>query len=67
MTNIQIYTQLSTLPSELRKQVGDFIDFLKFKSRKELPSKRVAGLAKGMIKMSSDFDEPLDDFNEYMR
>ncbi len=65
MTNIQIYTQLSTLPSELKKEVGDFIDFLKFKLKKEGPKKRVAGLAKGKIKMSADFDEPLDDFKDY--
>ncbi|MFZ5819933.1 MAG: type II toxin-antitoxin system Phd/YefM family antitoxin [Chloroflexota bacterium] len=27
---------------------------------------RKAGSAKGMIKMSADFDAPLDDFAEYM-
>lgn len=29
-------------------------------------SKRVPGLAKGMIRMSEDFDAPLEDFKEYM-
>ncbi|MFA6291629.1 MAG: DUF2281 domain-containing protein [Victivallales bacterium] len=28
--------------------------------------KRVAGMAKGMFKMSKDFDAPLNDFKEYM-
>ncbi len=28
---------------------------------------RKAGSAKGMIIMSDDFDEPLEDFQEYMR
>ena len=27
---------------------------------------RKAGSAKGLIVMSDDFDEPIDDFNEYM-
>ena len=27
---------------------------------------RQAGSAKGMIKMADDFDEPLEDFGEYM-
>jgi hypothetical protein len=27
---------------------------------------RKAGSAKGMVKMSDDFDAPLDDFAEYM-
>ena len=33
-----------------------------------VPSKprRRAGSAKGMIKMADDFDEPLEDFGEYM-
>ena len=27
---------------------------------------RKAGSARGLVKMAPDFDEPLDDFNEYM-
>jgi antitoxin (DNA-binding transcriptional repressor) of toxin-antitoxin stability system len=30
------------------------------------PSPRKAGSAEGLIFMSDDFDEPLDDFSEYM-
>ncbi len=29
--------------------------------------RRQSGTAKGLIKMSDDFDEPLDDFREYMQ
>ena len=32
----------------------------------ENKKKRKAGLWKGLIKISDDFDEPLDDFEEYM-
>jgi len=30
------------------------------------PQRRKPGSARGMIKMSSDFDAPLEDFREYM-
>lgn len=30
-------------------------------------TRRKAGSAKGMIRMSEDFDEPLEDFREYMQ
>jgi prevent-host-death family protein len=33
----------------------------------ELKPKRKLGTAKGKIKISDDFDEPLEDFKEYMR
>lgn len=32
----------------------------------ERPKQRTFGSAKGLIKMSDDFDEPLEDFAEYM-
>ncbi|MCC6500558.1 MAG: DUF2281 domain-containing protein [Anaerolineales bacterium] len=33
---------------------------------KQVPHPRKAGSAKGMIKMTDDFDAPLDDFAAYM-
>ena len=67
MTNIHLYTKLLGLPAELKKEVADYIDFLKYKlKRDKTPKKRDAGLAKGMIEISPDFDEPLNDFKEYM-
>ncbi|MFM2380075.1 MAG: hypothetical protein RLZZ143_2655 [Cyanobacteriota bacterium] len=30
------------------------------------PKRRQSGSAKGLIRMSPDFDEPLEDFSEYM-
>ena len=46
------------------EQVLDFIAFLKQKnSRKPRPQ---FGSGKGMFEMMPDFDEPLDDFKEYM-
>ncbi len=71
METSSILTKYNQLPAELRKQVEDFIDFLANKSKKvenkdSQPKKRVAGLAKGMIKMAPDFDEPLEDFKDYI-
>lgn len=31
----------------------------------EQPSKRQIGLSKGLVEMSDDFNEPLDDFKDY--
>lgn len=41
----------------------------KFVYRKEPQAKpfRQSGSAKGLISVSDDFDEPLDDFSEYMQ
>lgn len=67
MSDIEIYREILTLPDDLKKQVSDFIAFLKSKNSANPKKQRRAGLAKGLIKMSDDFDEPLDDFKEYMQ
>ena len=67
MTDIQLYTQISSLPADLKKEVSDFVEFLKQKAKpKTRLKKRQLGAAKGLIVMSPDFDEPLEDFKEYM-
>ncbi len=68
MTDVQLYTKLSGLPLNLKNEVADFIDFIKFKSTKESMKikKRVAGQAKGLISMKGYFDDPIEGFNEYM-
>ena len=67
MSNIILFNQISSLPNELKKEVSDFVAFLKQKSkaRKKIKERKF-GYAKGFFKMSPDFDEPLDDFKEYM-
>lgn len=67
MTDLQLYSELSSLPADLKKEVQDFIEFLKSKKKKQGPSKqRKFGSAKGFFKMQADFDEPLEDFKDYM-
>lgn len=67
MTNLQLYSQISSLPTDLKKEVSDFVEFLKQKAKsKAKPKERKFGYEKGFFKMSNDFDEPMEDFKEYM-
>jgi hypothetical protein len=67
MTNTSLKLEINSLPKDLREQVADFVEFLKKKSRtKSKLRMREFGYAKGKIKLSADFDEPLDEFKNYM-
>lgn len=70
-----IIHKLETLPKELVNEVEDFIDFLKAKhSKTSTPEntnkveepRSLYGAAKGLFVIPDDFNEPLDDFKEYM-
>ena len=68
MDNLSLYTQINTLPTHLKQEVRDFVSFLRQKANKEKKNKepRSYGILKGKIKMTPDFDAPLDDFKDYM-
>jgi hypothetical protein len=69
MTDNQLYTKISSLPDNLKMEVIDFVDFLKSKkmtSKSYAGKRRVFGYAKDSIKIKPGFDEPLEDFKEYM-
>ncbi len=68
MDNLNLYTQINSLPTNLKEEVKDFVEFLKTKSSKHKKSitTRKFGILKGKIELSSDFDSPLADFKEYM-
>ena len=70
MSDSDIFKKLVTLPDDMKKEVDQFIDYLRSKTivGKDTKSriKREAGLAKGLIQMRDDFDEPLEDFKQYM-
>jgi hypothetical protein len=68
MTDLQLYTKLSGLPSGIKAEVSDFIDFLMHKAvhKPEKLKKRIPGKAKGMIRMKDNFDDPIEGFNEYV-
>jgi len=69
MTSLTLYTKLETLPSELKIEAEKFINELvkKHNDQKNIKSIRPKlGSLKGKIWLSDDFDDPLDDFNDYM-
>jgi len=64
-----IYSKLSLLSSEpLKQELLFYIDYLLNRqfTKQETKRTRKFGCGKGMFVMSPDFDEPLDDFKEYM-
>lgn len=65
--DLQLYMDILSLPPDLKKEVADYVAFLKQKAKaKKEPKTRQFGCAKGFFKMSPDFDEPLEDFKDYM-
>lgn len=66
-----IAQKVSSLPDEKQVEVLDFVEFLQQKEQATSGVKpkhlRQFGSAKGMIRMTEDFDEPLEDFAEYMQ
>ncbi|MBC6108880.1 DUF2281 domain-containing protein [Pedobacter fastidiosus] len=65
MSQAQIFEKIKMIPTAYQQEVEDFIDFIlqkKTKNDLEENKKRKIGLLKGKMKMSSDFDEPLNDF-----
>jgi hypothetical protein len=67
MTNTSLKIDIESLPISLRKEVADFVAFLKTKNKRNATVKsREFGYAKGKIQLSKDFDEPLDIFKEYI-
>ena len=68
MENTVLLDKVSKLPDNLKSEVSDFIDFLLSKNPNPNASKNkpVFGSGKGMFVMKPDFDEPLEDFKEYM-
>ncbi|MCF0038473.1 type II toxin-antitoxin system VapB family antitoxin [Dyadobacter fanqingshengii] len=69
MTETELMKKVSVLPENLKEEVSDYVDFLisKYLHNEGSPKTPLKfGMMKGTFKMSPDFDEPLDDFKEYM-
>lgn len=67
LNNLNLYGKLATLPDDLRSQVADFVDFLSDRNLESGNRKKPQfGSGKGMFVIKPDFDEPLEDFKEYM-
>ncbi len=64
------YNEFVSLPENKQQEVADLVHKLKKEAEEEMPKqeeKRTGfGSLKGLIWMSPDFDEPLEDFKDYM-
>lgn len=67
MTNTSLKIEINSLPKSLRDEIANFVAFLKTKNKTKKSLKhREFGFAKGKIKLSTDFDKPLDLFKDYV-
>lgn len=68
MLDQSIIKKIDSLPESLKQEILDFIEFIAQKYLKTSKAKKIPqyGSLKGTFKMSEDFDEPLDDFKDYM-
>lgn len=71
MKTEDVLSKYKRLPDELKQEVDDFIEFLLLKYaneiRKQNRKKPQFGSCKGLFVIPDDFDEPLEDFNSYMK
>jgi hypothetical protein len=71
MIENNILYEINQLPENLKLEALHYILFLKkeyLKSNNIInkSDKRIFGRVKGKYKLAADFDEPLEDFKEYM-
>jgi hypothetical protein len=69
MQRTSLNETVASLTDEARREVKDFAEFLLNKNGKKVVRKKVSkfGSGKHLVKwISHDFDEPLEDFKEYM-
>lgn len=69
MGQVQLVEKIKKIPPAYQQEVEDFIDFILSKRQSAVAKKvnpRKIGLLKGKLKMAEDFDDPLEDFKDYM-
>ncbi len=66
MINAQLFSKLAVLPSSLKAEVADFVDFLTYKSKKQtVKQKRIAGKAESLVFLREDFDDVIPGIEDY--
>ena len=65
MSTTELFTQIESLPEPLKEEVAHFVSLL-VRIKPEKKTEREFGAFKGKIKMSADFDAPLEEFKDYM-
>lgn len=70
MTAEEIIPKFNQLSDNLKVEVLHFIEFLQTRKNETFNpysnEKRIFGISKGKFTLGPKFDEPLDDFKEYM-
>lgn len=68
MSDQEILNKIKNLPDEYKSQVLNFAEFLEQKETNPIKKPRKAGFLKGKLKVLDEvgFNDPLDDFKEYM-
>ncbi|MCX6156018.1 MAG: DUF2281 domain-containing protein [Candidatus Kapabacteria bacterium] len=67
MNSTLTYSRFSSLPHSLRNEANNYIEFLVLKHNKNNRKKHPkAGCMKGIFTIQPDFNEPLEDFKDYM-
>ena len=67
LSEVELLALLSKLPDSLKLEILHYTEFLVNKcAENDGTKKRKAGLLEGKIWMSDDFDDPLEEFEEYM-
>jgi len=68
MSEAVLLEKIKHLPKPYKEELIDFVEQLEKKANKnkQKKSERGFGSLKGVFKMSDDFDEPLEDFKEYL-
>lgn len=68
MDDLSLYSQINSLSSDMKKKVMDFVSNLKKdQDKSKVITARPFGALKGKIRISDDFDDPLEDFKEYTK
>ena len=65
-SEIVLLQEIQQLPIDLQQQVLDFAQFLKNQNQYPTTKRMMPGILNGSIEIPDDFNDPLDDFNEYM-
>jgi len=67
MYSTALYSQISLLPPSVQNEANHYLEFLVEKYNNVQSKKHPkAGCMKGTFTISPDFNEPLEDFKDYM-
>ncbi len=65
-SEIVLLQEIQQLPIDLQQQVLEFTQFLKNQKLHPTTKRMMPGILSGSIEIPDDFNDPLEDFNEYM-